>query len=136
MTKQLKVIKPFFVMEQGDTFELSENGMYVSSYSSEYNKADENNSDVSATYNSVYQISQSFAEELVSDGYLEPVVEDKQSTYVNVFDEINSMLSVYTEDLNNLDEDCKELPACMKVEKETVLRNMIKVLNHLNSLKK
>jgi hypothetical protein len=46
------------------------------------------------------------------------------------------MLEEYNEELGNIDDDMADEPACLKVEKETVLRNMIKVLEHLNSLKK
>lgn len=133
--KTLTVKEPFFVMEPGDTFELSENGMYVSTYTSEYNRADSDDSEVYSSYNSSYAISKGFAEELIANGYLEAPVENN-SKFVNVFDEINAMLAEYSKDLNNLDEDTKELPACLKIEKETVLRNMIKILEHLNSLKK
>lgn len=137
MTKTLNVIKPFFVMEPGDTFELSQNGNYVSSYSSEYVGSDEND-EISSSYSSNYEISPAYAKSLIEDGYLE---ENNETTlasknYVNVFDEIEKLTKMYSDELNNLASDYMEAPACLKVEKETVLTNMLKVLEHLHSLKK
>ena len=40
------VVKPFFVMEAGDTFERTNNGTYASVYSSEYSSADADGDDV------------------------------------------------------------------------------------------
>ena len=42
----------------------------------------------------------------------------------------------YADALKNLDEDMKDQPTCLKVEKTTVLNNMIKLLNHLKGLKR
>lgn len=140
MTKTLKVVKPFYVMEVDDTFELSEDGQsYVSKYNTEYSSANSDGDNVvEAKYNSIFTISVEYAEELVMGGYLEevtPVAEKKEdSTFVNVFSEIDSLMSKYAKELSQLND--QDLPACMKVEKETVLRNMIKVLDHLKSLKK
>lgn len=134
MTKTLKVIKPFAMMDAGDTFELSENGNYISSYSEEYNTNTADSDDFHASYSGSYEISPAYADQLIADGYLS--VDEKTTQFVNVFDEINDLLAVYTADLNNLAAEAEGMPACMKVEKETVLRNMIKVLDHLNSLKK
>jgi hypothetical protein len=61
---------------------------------------------------------------------------EKNDKFVNVFDEIHDMLETYTEELSNIDEDMANQPACLKIEKETVLRNLINALSHLNSLKK
>lgn len=139
MTNILKVVKPFFVMEPGDTFELSENGMYVSAYDSEYSISDAEDAEISSVYNSRYSISKDYAEHLKKEGYIEevsPKTSKNDTPYVNVFDEIETMMREYSNDLSNLDEDCIDLPACVKVEKETVLTNIMTVLEHLHSLKK
>ncbi len=135
MSKILKVIKPFFVMEVGDTFELSDNGKeYVSEFNMERHESDSDDGVVSSRYSSNYTISTDYANMLIEEGYLSEV--DKNTTFVNVFDEINNMLDTYKEELESLDEDMANMPACMKVEKQTVLHNLITALEHLNSLKK
>lgn len=134
MTNTLKVMKPFFVMEEGDTFEKTENGSYRSEYSSSYSVAG-SDVDADSVYNSSYEISESYAKALLNEGILEEV-KPKRDSFVNVFDEIENLLKTYNADLCKLDEDMKDAPACLKVEKETVLRNMSKLLDHLYSLKK
>lgn len=134
MTNTLKVIKPFFVMEEGDTFEKTENGSYRSEYSSSYSVAG-SDIDADSVYNSSYEISESYAKALLNEGILEEVA-PKRDSFVNVFDEIENLLKAYNDDLCKLEEDMKDAPACLKVEKETVLRNMSKLLDHLYSLKK
>ena len=132
MNKTLTVIKPYGWMEPGETFELSEDGkMYTNTHTTEYNSVCKNN-DIASKATTVYSISPDFAKALIEDGYLsEPV--DK---FCNVFDTMDSMLETYHADLDNLDEDMKNLPACVKIEKETVLRNLIKTVSYLRSLKK
>lgn len=139
MGNTLKVIKPFFVMEDGDTFNRTENGSYVSEYHSEYELAhpdydDDNN--FFSSYNSKFEISEDYAKALIDLGHLEEVKSENSSKFVNVFDEIERLAKIYDDELDNLDEDCKDAPACIKVEKETVLRNMLKTLEYLHSLKK
>ena len=138
MSKILKVIKKVYLLEVGDTLELSEDGIeYTNVHNEELNESDEKGSDISARFTSTYSISTDYAKLLIEEGYLAPYDEpETQKGFVNVFDEIDTMLETYNEELDNLDEDFADEPACLKVEKETVLRNMIKVLNHLNSLKK
>lgn len=138
MSKILKVIKKFYLLEVGDTLELSEDGTeYTNVHNEELNESDEKGSDISARFTSTYSISTDYAKLLIEEGYLAPYDEpETQKGFVNVFDEIDNMLDTYNEELDNLDEDFADKPACLKVEKETVLRNVIKVLNHLNSLKK
>ena len=126
-------------MEVDDTFELSEDGnTYTSSFNMEHNENADNDGMVASKYTSTYSISKEYAQKLVEDGYLEEVkataVYDKK--FVNVFDEIGSLIKEYSDDLKNLDSDMAEEPACLKVERETVLRNMLQVLSYLNSLKK
>lgn len=133
MKKNLVVTKPFYTLSVGDTFEMNANGDYESVCNDEFSVTTADNTDeVYASLRSNCTLSPSFVDELVEHGYLEAV--DTKKDFVNVFDEIDRLLATYTEDLENLDEE--NLPACVKLEKETVLNNMVKVLNHLGSLKK
>lgn len=136
MTKILKVIKPFFVMENGDTFEYNaETDQYESVYNEEHNSSNEDNSTVVSSYNSVYRISKEYAKMLLDNGYVEEV--DKKARFVNIFDEIDNKLSEYNNELYTLKTKADEnTPQCLLVEKETVLRNMIKLLEYLKGLKK
>lgn len=136
MSKTLRVIDSFFVVEVGDTFQLSEDGnSYIFERSEEFRKAGEN-IDQNATYNASFSISTEYAKQLIQEGYLEEVEEKKQQQFVNVFDEINNLIYKYQNELRNIDEDMKNEPACMKVEKTTVLTNILGVLNHLKTLRK
>lgn len=136
MTKILKVIKPFFVMENGDTFEYNaDTDQYESVYNEEHNSSNEDNSTVVSSYNSVYRISKEYAKMLLDNGYVEEV--DDKKRFINIFDEINNKLSEYNNELCVLKSKADEnTPQCLLVEKETVLRNMIKLLEYLKGLKK
>lgn len=136
MTKILKVIKPFFVMEDGDTFEYNaDTEQYESVYNEEHNSSNEDNSTVVSSYNSVYRISKEYAKMLLDNGYVEEV--DEKKRFVNIFDEIDNKLSEYNNELYTLKTKAEEnTPQCLLVEKETVLRNMIKLLEYLKGLKK
>lgn len=132
MQKILKVIKPFYVMEKDDEFVLSQDGKeYVSNYSEQYNSNDENDT-LKANYTSNFVISAEYAQTLLENGYLEEV--KPKSTFVNVFDEIDKMIKTYELDLKNIDEDCSTYPACLKLEKETVIKNLLQTLNYLKQL--
>ena len=136
MTKILKVIKPFFVMENGDTFEYNaDTDQYESVYNEECNSSNEDNSTVVSSYNSVYRISKEYAKMLLDNGYVEEV--DEKKRFVNIFDEIDNKLNEYNNELYTLKTKADEnTPQCLLVEKETVLRNMIKLLEYLKGLKK
>ena len=136
MTKILKVIKPFFVMENGDTFEYNaDTDQYESVYNEEHNSSNEDNSTVVSSYNSVYRISKEYAKMLLDNGYVEEV--DEKKRFVNIFDEIDNKLNEYNNELYTLKTKADEnTPQCLLVEKETVLRNMIKFLEYLKGLKK
>lgn len=136
MTKILKVIKPFFVMENGDTFEYNaDTDQYESVYNEEHNSSNEDNSTVVSSYNSVYRISKEYAKMLLDNGYVEEV--DEKKRFVNIFDEIDNKLSEYNNELYTLKTKADEnTPQCLLVEKETVLRNIIKLLEYLKGLKK
>ena len=136
MTKILKVIKPFFVMESGDTFEYNaDTEQYESVYNEEHNSSNEDNSTVVSSYNSVYRISKEYAKMLLDNGYVEEV--DDKKRFVNIFDEIDNKLSEYNNELYSIKSKADEnTPQCLLVEKETVLRNMIKLLEYIKGLKK
>lgn len=138
MAKILRVIEPFFMMDFGDTFEYDENSkMYVSKRKEEFYKTDDDSiNEVKSTYNAEFTISVDYAKSLIEDGFLEEATELKKPDFVNIFDEIDTLLSKYKKGLETLNEDCAELPACVKVERETVLNNLVTLLEHLKSLKK
>lgn len=137
MSKILRTINQFFVMEVGDLFTLSEDGtQYVSEHNEEFRReTDDNRGSVNSTFNSTFSISPDYAKELILEGYLEEVNDDK-GDFVNVFDEIDKLTTVYADELHNMAEDHPDYPECLKVEKTTVLTNLLKVLKHLKSLKK
>lgn len=141
MAKILKVTKPFFVMEIGDTFEYDANTkQYKSVYNIEHNGSDEKNTMVVSTYNSVYTISEDYAKMLIDNGYLEESYIDTESEkptqFINIFNEIDKLISEYSKDLNDVDNEYKDMPECLKVEKVTVIKNLLKLLTYLKSLKK
>ena len=124
-------------MEEGDTFERTETGSYCSEVNNEFTLANSmfnESNDFKGKYNSKFEISEDYAKALVEIGNLAEVQE--KTDFVNVFDEIEKLAKMYDEELDNIDKDFENSPACLKVEKETVLRNMLKVLEHLHSLKK
>lgn len=138
MAKTLRVTDSFLFMEIGDTFEYNnDTQMYVFEHNEEFHKTDDADSELRSTYNSNFSISEDYAKELIKEGYLEEVTESSKSkNFVNVFDEIDRLYNKYTDELNNIDEDMANAPECLKVERTTVLNNLVKVLNHLKSLKK
>lgn len=139
MAKTLRVIDPFFVMELGDLFEYSEDSkMYVSVHNEDFYNTDGNSVDsVKSSYNSEFSISPDYAKTLIKEGYLEEVSDAEKSTnFVNIFDEIDNLLAKYKTGLKTIEKDMAELPACVRVERQTVLTNMITLLEHLKSLKK
>ena len=128
-------------MEIGDTFEYDTNiKQYKSVYTIEHNGSDEKNTTVVSTYNSVYTISEEYAKMLIDNGYLEESYIDTESEkptqFVNIFNEIDKLISEYSEDLNGIDDEYKDMPECLKVEKVTVIKNLLKLLTYLKSLKK
>ena len=134
MTKKLEVIEPFFGLELGDVMNLSDDEKsYVAEYNSAYKENDDDDSSVKVSYSSKCSISVDYAKELIDEGMLKEVAE-KAEPFINVFDEIDSMIEKYTYDLNNV--DTQDMPECMKVEQRTVMLNLIKVLNYLKGLKK
>lgn len=136
MSNILRVIEPFFVTETGDTFTLGKSGMYEYTRSEEFRK-NSTDSDVTSAYTTEFSISKDYAKELIDEGYLEEVVDTpKKANFVNVFDEIDNLIAEYTKQLKTVDTDLADQPQCVKVEKTTVLSNILKVLSHLKTLRK
>jgi len=136
MSNILRVIDPFFITEVGDTFTRSEDGdTYEFQKNEEFHKAGEE-SDINSSYSATFKISADYAKQLIADGYLEEVSPKENKSFVNVFDEIDNLIKRYTEQLSNIDLDMADQPQCVKVEKTTVLTNILSVLNHLKELRK
>lgn len=143
MAKILRVIDPFYDMNVDDTFVLSEDGKsYVSEKTEEFHAATpEDNEDMTSSFKSWFKISPKWAKQLIEDGYLEevsPNVTSKKtnSPFVNVFDEIDKLLNSYKTELNSISDTMANSPECLKVERTTVLSNIIKVLSYLKTLRK
>ena len=135
MAKTLRVISDFLDMNPGDTFEYNnDTKMYVAERSEEFHRSDDSDSELRSIYSSRFAISEGYAKELIQDGILEDA--DETKNFVNVFDEIDSLTSRYENELKNVNEDMAQFPECMKVERITVLNNLISVLDHLKGLKK
>ena len=134
--KELKVIEPFFNLEIGDKLTLTEDGKSYVFTDSDSSVDKTESGDSKFSFSATFKIDSVYAQELIKNGYLEEVDYKKNDTFRNVFDEIDIMLNRYNEELDNLDRDFDDKPACLKVEKGTVLKNLIKALNHLRELKK
>ena len=136
MNKTLTVIKPYGWMEPGEIFEPSADGKtYVNTHTNEYSSTLKD-ADINSKMVTEYSISTDFAKDLISNGILDDGEKKEDRNFVNVFDTMDDMLDTYQKDLDNIDTDMKDSPACLKIEKETVLRNLIKTLSYLRSLKK
>jgi maltose-binding protein MalE len=137
MSKILRVIDPFFTMDVDDTFTLSNDGKcYISERNEEFHTAKEDG-DLNSTYSSTFKLSPRWAQQLIEEGYLEEVTPEKPSKdFVNVFDEIDKLIEKYNAELIQLPKTMADTPECLRVEKTTVLTNLLKVLNYLKSLRK
>lgn len=135
MSKTLKVIEPFFTLEVGDILQLSEDEKeYVIEQNENVDHANASGLDMRSSFTSRFTISMDYAKELVKENMLEEV-ESKQN-FINIFDEIDKLLAEYTNQLSNIDKEFINKPQCLKVEKSTVLNNLVTVLTHLKNLKK
>ena len=134
MENKYKVIKPFSYMEVGDEFELTEDGMYTCE-ATDGASAEDAEGGVYESYSSYsYTVSPAVMDKLIKDGFVaNAAVENKK--FVNVFDEIDRLQETYTRELASLEDEMKDAPACMKIEKQTVLENLNTLLEHLKTLK-
>lgn len=133
MTKTLNVIRPFMHLVPGDTFELNEDGSYTAKQHDEFTRTDDSG-DFKSSLTSEFTVSADYMKEMAEEGIVD--MNEPKKPFVNVFDEIDKMLNTYTKDLKNIDSDMDNAPECLKVEKTTVLKNLIKTLNHLKNLRK
>lgn len=139
MAKVLRVIEPFFMADKDDTFVLSEDGkFYVGEHNEEFRATNSDDVDEMSSFSSTFTISVNWAKQLIEEGYLEEVSPktEKASSFVNVFDEIDNLLNKYENELKNIPTEMVDAPECVKVERTTVLTNIITVLKHLKSLRK
>lgn len=137
MAKVLRVIEPFFDVDVDDTFVLSDDAkFYVFEKNEEFHTNSSETEDLTSSLKSTFKISIKWAKQLVEDGYLEEINEKANAKFVNVFDEIEKLLNAYQEELKLIPETMKESPECLRVERTTVLMNMIKVLSYLKTLRK
>ena len=137
MSKILKVFDPFFTMDVDDTFVLSPDGKnYVAEHNEEFHTA-KDGGDMNSSYHSTFTLSPKWAKQLVEDGYLEEVtISSEKPSFVNVFDEIDNLIEKYNQEYKSIAKTMANEPECLRVEKATVLSNILKVLNHLKSLRK
>ena len=115
--KELKVIEPFFNLEIGDKLTLTEDGKSYVFTDSDSSVDKTESGDSKFSFSAIFKIDSVYAQELIKNGYLEEVDYKKNDTFRNVFDEIDIMLNRYNEELDNLDRDFDDKPACLKVEK-------------------
>lgn len=134
MNKTLKVVKPFMHLVPGDTFEANNDGTYTAEQNEEFNRTDDTFGDFKSSISSKFTVSEDYIKELAKNGIVESKKSDKQ--FVNVFDEIDNMLDTYKHDLSTVNTEMEHAPECVKLEKVTVLKNLIKALDHLKNLKK
>jgi len=140
MTKELRVIDPFFILEVDDTLIFDEKiKKYVVEKNEEmHTSLPDSDGEYSSTCSSRFVVSPDWAKQLIKDGYLEEVSEKptKDTNFVNVFDEIDSLIKKYQTEIDSIGEDMKDAPECLKVERTTVLTNILNVLKHLKKLRK
>lgn len=136
MSKTLRVIEPFFTLSVGDVLELTEDGKsYVNVHNDEFCRADADGEDFSSSYESTIRFSVAYAKELIKEGYLSEEANNGRE-FVNIFTEIDTLLDKYNTELKSIDKTMNGVQECVKLEKATVLANLIKLLTHLKGLKK
>ena len=129
--KQYKVIKEFGCAQKGDILNENEEGIFE--------LVVECNCDDCHCSRSIC-ISSDIADTLALAGYLEEFEEVKECKaelkLKEISEHIDEMLKQYAEDHDALIEQYNEgeLPACIKVEADTVYHNMTKVLKHIQEL--
>ena len=129
--KTFKVIKEFGCAQKGDVLKENEEGLFE--------LAVECNCDDCHCSRSIC-ISSDIADTLALAGYLEEFEEVKECEaelkLKEISEHIDEMLKQYAEDHDALIAQYNEgeLPACIKVEADTVYHNMTKVLKHIQEL--
>lgn len=131
--KQYKVVKEFGCAKKGDIFNESTEGYFEMDSTSEcVDMYSNRNMCVSSDIISTLLDAQ-FIEELKSETEEETFAQDKLTSISNF---INEMKKQYEQDHQNLINEYNEgnLPACVKVEADTVYFNMNKVLTKIEDL--
>ena len=126
-----KVIKEFGCAQKGDVLQENEEGLFELNVES----------DCSDCYSSrSICISSDIANTLAIAGYLEEFEEEKVICPIAKLNEISNFVETkieqYTEDHEALTAQYNEgdVPACVKVEADTVYFNLIKVLNKIKEI--
>ena len=132
---KLKLVKPLYYMEAGSIFEFKD-GKYVCEIKNVDDTITDDGTDTSVEFSQRMSISEESAKNLIKSGFLKELGPGEDSDFMNVFEQIDKMLTMYETELNNLDDDYEGSPVCMKVEKETVLKNLVKALTYLKNLKR
>lgn len=131
--KQYKVVKEFGCAKKGDIFNESTEGYFEMDSTSEcVDMYSNRNMCISSNIISTLLGAQ-FIEELKSETEEETFAQDKLTSISNF---INEMKKQYEQDHQNLINEYNEgnLPACVKVEADTVYFNMNKVLTKIEDL--
>ena len=131
--KQYKVVKEFGCAKKGDIFNESAEGYFEMDSTSEcVDMYSNRNMCVSSNIINTLLNAQ-FIEELKSETEKETFAQDKLTSISNF---INEMKKQYEQDHQNLINEYNEgnLPACVKVEADTVYFNMNKVLTKIEDL--
>jgi ribosomal protein S8 len=136
MKNKLIVLEPFALLNVGDELVWNkEEGMYVAEYDEKENTVSEDKKYLS-NYYSKYSLSEDYAQVLIKEGYLKEATEQSTKNFVNVFDEIDNLRQRYELELDNLNKNRKLMNKYEVMEKETVLTNLVTVLDHLKTLRK
>ena len=129
--KTYKVIKEFGCAQKGDVLQENEEGLFELNVES----------DCSDCYSSrSICISSDIANTLAIAGYLEEFEEEKVICPIAKLNEVSNFVETkieqYTEDHEALTAQYNEgdVPACVKVEADTVYFNLIKVLNKIKEI--
>lgn len=133
MKDRLKIVNDYFLgVKKGEMLNKTSDGSYEFSRESKtIHNGIQKKTEVRVS------ISAEQAEDLIKKNILEEVDDDSNNnSHVNVFDEIERLIDVHKNELNSLDDKYKDSPLCMKVEAQTVLTNLIKILEYLFSLKR
>lgn len=137
MTNKIKVITPFYGLEVGDILTLSEDGK---TYSLEVHNGIDTESGLQSTFDLVFNISANKAKELVELGKFAYIEEDKEekksSSFVNIFDEIDSLLEDFQVEAKKIEQDNEDKPSWLKREYSNVIESNMDLLMYLKSLKK
>lgn len=147
MTKLLKVTSPIWDLEIGDTFTFDENTKtYTAKDESSYAESGDCGS-MTFTHSAQCTISEDMAKSLIEDGFVAEFPGTKDNTkavsankddkkFVNVFNVMDDLRSTYNNDLTHIDATCADCPECLKVERITVLKNLISLIDYLKTFKK